>query len=358
MTIFARAPLTIGLPAKQNYNDTELLAEYRSVAEQVLGNFGGNGKLAKDVVELETKLADITPSVADWRDVTKYYNPKSIDETESLLPQVSFTHIISELAPPDYETDRLIVGSPSYLKSLSGILKKTPRETVQAFFQWKLIQSYADMIEDPAVKALKRFNNKLAGKDPDATEERWRTCVKSLDSNLGWILSRFYVLDSFSKSSKELGDDIVHSIREQFVSVLGETSWMSPDVRELAIKKVENIMQKIGYPTKSPDLMEAAEVKQYYKNLKMSDETYFENEAAARQWALDRAWAQLGKPTNHAEWGMTASTVNAYYSPTGNEIVFPAGIMQPPVFYGADAPLYLAYGAFGAVAGHELSHGR
>lgn len=358
--IFVNPPSDIGLPARENYNNTNLVADYTEVAKKVLGDFNNNElkDLAGDVVKFEAKLADVTPDTESQQNVTKYYNPLSTDEVLKLLPDVSFTEIISKFAPSGYKGNRLIVGSPSYMKSLSEILSQTPRETVQLFFKWKIIQSWVDVIEDPKVDALRKFNNKVAGKAPDAKEDRWRTCVKRLDTNLSWILSRFYILDAFSKSSKELGDKVVSDMRERFVFTLAQTSWMSPDVRKLAIQKVENIVQKIGYPTKSPNVTDPAEVNKYYESLKMSNETFFENTLAAMKFELHKEWSQLGKPTDRAKWEMTAPTVNAYYNPSGNEIVFPAGIMQPPVFYGSSAPLYLAYGSFGAVSGHELSHGR
>ncbi|KAK1138461.1 hypothetical protein N8T08_002496 [Aspergillus melleus] len=358
IAIFVNPLLEIGLPAREYYNNTKLVAEYTQVVEKVLADFVG-GESAhglSDVVGLEKQLADATPDTASQEDVTKYYNPLSIKDTQSLLPQISFLDIISNLAPSDFKTDRLIVGSPSYMKSLSKILSDTPRETVQLFFKWKLIQTYADDIEDPKIKPLRELNNKLAGKNPQATQDRWRKCIEVLDEDLGWILSRFYVLSAFSEESKKLGDQIVSDIKERFTFTLHQTEWMSPEVRKLGIQKVRNIVQKIGYPTKSPNVMDPADVEKYYADLKVSNETLFENSLAVAKFELQQQWSKLGKPTDRDEWGMTAPTVNAYYNPPGNEIVFPAGIMQPPAFYGPAAPLYLAYGAFGAVSGHELSH--
>lgn len=336
------------------------MAEYTQVVEKVLADFvsAESAHSLSDVVEFEKKLADATPDTASQDDVTKYYNPLSIEDTQSLLPQISFSEIISTLAPSDFKTDRLIVGSPPYMKSLSKILNDTPRETVQLFFKWKIIQAYADDIEDPKIKPLREMNNKLAGKEPQATQDRWRKCIDVLDEDLGWILSRFYVLSAFSEESKKLGDQIVSDIKERFTFTLHQTNWMSPEVRKLGIQKVGNIVQKIGYPTQSPNVMDPKDIEKFYADLKISNETLFENSLAVAKFDLHQQWSKLGKPTDRNEWGMTAPTVNAYYNPPGNEIVFPAGIMQPPAFYGPAAPLYLAYGAFGAVSGHELSHGK
>lgn len=359
VAIFVNPLGEIGLPAREYYNSTETVKEYTTVVEKVLGEFAsssGTKHHLRDVVTFEAKIADVTPDTQSQEDVTKSYNPRTIEETQSLLPQISMSDIISALAPSDYRSDRLIVGSPSYMKALSSILNDTPREVIDLYFNWKIIQTYADEIEDPKIQPLREFNNRLAGKDPQATEERWRKCIKSLDSSLGWTLSRFYVLDSFSEASKELGDQIVSDIKERFVYTLRQTSWMPSEVRDLAIKKVGNIVQKIGYPTKSPNVMDPGDVEKYYQRLRVTNETFFENTVAAAKFDLHNEWSKLGKPTDRNEWGMTAPTVNAYYNPPGNEIVFPAGIMQPPAFYGPSAPLYLAYGAFGAVSGHELSH--
>lgn len=357
MAIFVSPPREIGLPAREYYNNTEIVAQYTTVLKQVIQGFAGSDKIAENIVALETKLANVTPDTQTQEDVTKYYNPHSIKETESMVPEISFADILAELAPHDYKGDRLILGSPSYMKALSDILHDASRETVSFFLQWKLIQAYAGDIEADTITPLRQFKNTLEGKDPQATEERWRKCIKRLDHGLGWSLSRFYVLDSFSEASKKLGDQIVSDIKERFVFTLDQTQWMSSDVRKLAIQKVENIVQKIGYPTKSPNVLDPKDVEKYYRELDVSDKTFFENEVAVAKFDLHNEWSKLGKPTNRDEWDMTAPTVNAYYNPPGNEIVFPAGIMQAPAFYGPSAPLFLAYGAFGAVSGHELSHG-
>ncbi|RDW86811.1 M13 family metallopeptidase [Aspergillus mulundensis] len=360
VTIFVTPPRRIGLPAREYYNDTQTVSDYTTVVENVLGKYVESKKkkeqFSKDVVALESALADATPTTQMQEDVTQYYNPRSLEETKSLLPQILLADIISALAPSDYKTDRLIVSSPSYMESLSKILNDTPRETIQLFFKWKIIQAYSAHIESAEIEPLREFNNALAGKDPQAKQDRWRKCITAVDGDLGWILSRFYILDAFSEDSKKLGDQIVSDIKERFVFTLDQTNWMSPEVRKLGIQKVGNIVQKIGYPTKSPNVLDPGDVEKYYHNLSISNETFFENAIAVRKFAVENEWGKLGKPTNRDEWDMTTPTVNAYYNPPGNEIVFPAGIMQPPVFWGSDAPLYLAYGAFGAVSGHELSH--
>jgi endothelin-converting enzyme len=243
------------------------------------------------------------------------------------------------------------------MRSLSQILSDTPKDIVQAYMIWKTIQAYVSKVQDPVLKPLERFNNQLQGKDPDATEERWRTCIRVTDNGLGWILSRFFVEKAFSPEAKEFGDLIVSDIKDRFKATLKNTEWMSKDVRDKGIEKVKNIVQKIGYPTKSPDIMDPEGLRSYYEPVKITNHTFFENAVRIQQFYAEKEWSALGKPTDRDEWLMTAPTVNAYYNPPGNEIVFPAGIMQSPVFYDPSVPQYLSYGAFGAVSGHELSHG-
>ncbi|KAK4690752.1 hypothetical protein P7C71_g6112, partial [Lecanoromycetidae sp. Uapishka_2] len=292
----------------------------------------------------------------DADDPTKYYNPLTVDETQALLLQVDLKDLIYTLAPSGFSPEKLIVGSPSYLRKVSTVLQDTTAEVLQAYFVWKTVQTYAYKIEDDALKPLVRFNNELQGKDPDASEERWRTCIKVADNGLGWILSKFFVEKAFSKEAKEFGDRIVYDIKDQFIKKLLGAEWMSEDVRQLGLLKVHNIVQKIGYPTKSPDIRDSSALDEYYEDVDISSTAFFENALSIAQFDVKREWSVLGKPTNRDEWGMTADTVNAYYNPAGNEIVFPAGIMQSPVFYDPSVPQYLSYGAFGSVSGHELSH--
>ena len=369
------APRRPGLPSKEYYKDMDVLVNYARTIGQVLEallreatkdsapleNFSrrfheNSEELVASLVEFESRLAAATPSTEEAEDVTQYYNPMTVDETESLIPQLSIQYIIAGLAPAGFSTNRIIVGSPSYLETLSNALKTTSAETVQAYFVWKTVQRYAEKVEDEALKPLLRFNNQLQGKDPDATEERWRTCVDVVDRGLGWILSKFFIDKAFSEEAKDFGDKIVSDIKTQFIEKLKVAEWMSAEVRKLGIEKVHNIVQKIGYPTKSPDVRDASALERYYNSLNISKTEYFANAIAIAQFETTREWSALGKPTDRDEWGMSVPTVNAYYNPAGNEIVFPAGIMQAPVFYDPSIPQFLSYGAFGSVSGHELSH--
>lgn len=359
VVVQASPPYSIGLPAKDYYGDGAVVKKYEDTLTAVLGNIypdhGNSKNLSRAVVELEKKLAAASPDAEDRDDVTQYYNPMPLKEADNLAPKIQLSNIINGLSPADVTTDRIIVASPSYMKNLTNILSKTPNEVLQTYFIWKIIQSYASVIEADELKPYSQFRNELQGKDPDSTPERWRTCVNHVDDGLGWILSRFFVEKAFSEKAKNFGDQIVSDIKEMFIETLKKTTWMDQSVIELAVEKVHKIVQKIGYPTKSPDIMDPSNLQSYYNSINITPTTFFQNALSMSKFDVSRSWSSLGKPVDRNEWGMTVPTVNAYYNPPGNEIVFPAGIMQFPVF-DVNVPQYLSYGAFGSVSGHELSH--
>lgn len=199
------APRRPGLPSKEYYKNPEIVLRYsriigevleallREARPQSLGSLAEyrkrNQHLVKAVVDLESQLADATPDAEDAQDITKSYNPRSLAEVEFLLPQLSIRSVVSSLAPHSYNPDRIIVGSPKYLTKLSTILEGSTVETLQTYFVWKTVQTYGYEVEDEALKPLKRFNNELQGKEPDALEERWRTCIRVVDYGLGKLIS-------------------------------------------------------------------------------------------------------------------------------------------------------------------------
>ncbi|USP78574.1 hypothetical protein yc1106_05848 [Curvularia clavata] len=351
------APWSFGLPSKERYEDDKLVEKYRDVTVQVLSALFPEQDKATfaSIVDLEKKLAAASPSEEEREDVTKYYNPMHIDEATALAPEIELKALLEAQAPKGTKVERVIVMSPKYLKDLSTILVATPKDVLQSYFVWKAVQSFSSYVEADAVKPYRRFSNVLSGKDPDSAPERWRTCVGHVDNSLGWILSRFFVEKAFSAKAKTFGDTIVKDIKTEFTKKLNAAEWMDDDTTKKAVEKVHNIVQKIGYPTKSPDIMDPSTLQKYYASVNVSSDAFFENAVASRHFSFEQEWSAFGKPVDRDQWDMTVPTVNAYYNPPGNEIVFPAGIMQFPVF-DVDIPAYMSYGAFGSVAGHELSH--
>lgn len=350
------APWSIGLPSKERYKDDALVKKYRAVVVNVLSQLSPeeNKDVLAGVVDFEKKLAAASPSTEEREDVTKFYNPMSLKDASALTPKIGLASIIQSMAG-DHKVERLIVNAPKYLKELQTILEETDDAVLQSYFVWKTVQAFYRYVDSPVVKPYKAFVSELAGKDPNAEPERWRTCIGHVDGGLGWILSRFYIEKAFSAKAKDFGDLIISDIKDIFVKKLKATEWMDDETTEKAIEKVHNIVQKIGYPTESPNIMDPESLASYYKSVIVDAKAYFANALSMIAFDIFDEWSALGKPTDRARHGMTSYTVNAYYNPSLSEIVFPAGIMQFPVF-DVEVPAYLSYGAFGSVAGHELSH--
>ncbi|KAI0401376.1 peptidase family M13 [Xylaria palmicola] len=361
VVIIQAMPAGYNLPSPEYYGDNDTVKQYQAALEQVFGSLlptpearKSASKLAQSVIELEKNIANITPPPETMQDVTKYYNIVPVSEAGKIGPVLGLDKVVRGLAPADYTPDTMLLAFPEFLGNVSQIVSKTPKSTIQAFLIWNLINSYSSYVEAPEVEPISRFNNILSGQDPNTKSERWKTCLSYVDGTLGWILSRFYIEAAFSGAAKKYGDQIILDIKQQFTTRLGDLDWMDDSVKKLAANKVHNIDQKIGYPTKSPDIMNPEALQKYYKGLVIAD-SFFNNSLSSNEFSAKRTWSALGKPVDRGEWGMQADIVNAYYNPAGNEIVFPAGIMQFPVF-SVDLPGYVSYGAFASVAGHELSH--
>ncbi|KAI1187961.1 peptidase family M13 [Nemania serpens] len=361
VVIIQAMPAGYNLPSPEYYKEKIILEQYQSMLLQVFSVLlptAASGKsatqLAEEVVGLEKKIAALTPPPEDRQDVTKYYNIVQVDEVGETGPALGLDKVVRGLAPAGYSPDTMLLAFPEFLGNVSQVVSSTPKSTIQAYLIWNLIATYASYVEAPEVDPIHRFNNVLLGRDPETKSERWKTCLSHVDGTLGWILSRFYIEAAFSEAAKELGDQIILDIKQQFTIRLNELDWMDESVKKLAANKVHNIDQKIGYPTKSPDIMNPDALQNYYTGLVITD-SFFNNSLSSNKFSTNRTWSALGKPVDRGEWGMQADIVNAYYNPAGNEIVFPAAIMQVPVF-SVDLPGYVSYGAFASVAGHELSH--
>ncbi|KAF8421477.1 peptidase family M13 [Tirmania nivea] len=353
-----QGPRRIGLRSKEEYKDDKVVAKYTftiSAMFKIIAQKEGldaSEALSEGVVALEKKLSQISMDEEDANDPLHYYNPHTLAEVKAFSPVIDVEAIIKRFSP-NYIPSRLIVTSPEYIEKVNVIIQDTPRDVVQAYFIWKLVYGLSSKVDQASVTPIVELKDMLQG--TKAQPERWRTCVRTMDQDLGWILGRFFIEKAFSEEAKTFGDRIIYDIKYQFSETLGKLDWFDSEAAKLAIQKVENIVQKIGYPDQSPNITSPASLHEYYAGVTISADTFFENALSVTKTFNRKAWEKLSEPTDRAEWDMTPPTVNAYYNPPGNEIVFPAGIMQFPIF-SLDVPEYISYGAFAAVAGHELSH--
>ncbi|CAK7264191.1 hypothetical protein SEPCBS57363_000951 [Sporothrix epigloea] len=352
---------SFGLPSKLYFEDKEVVTQYLEAMAKVLSaiqpsvaSIGPADAAAKAVVELEARLSHAAPDIEDLYDITKSYNTMAIKDTAKLLPHFGFEKSLNHFVPADYTLNMTVTAFPEVLANVSQIVADTPKDVVHNFLYWRLIVHYSSAVLGPEIQPWRQFLNILQGKDANAEPERWRTCVSHVGGTLGWILSRFYVEASFSAAAKDFGNQIVSDIKSAYLVNFDKVAWMDDETRRVAAEKVHNIDQKIGYPSNSPNIMNPEDLRKYYAPVSVGS-SYFDNILSSDDFDSKAMWSKLGKPTDMEEWDMIASVVNAYYRPPHNEIVFPAAIMQFPLF-SVDLPSYVSYGAFGAVAGHELSH--
>ncbi|KAF2667112.1 endothelin-converting enzyme [Microthyrium microscopicum] len=313
---------------------------------------------AKRVVDFEKLIADKVAEPEVKNDIKYSYNLKTLGELDTLVPQISIQQYLKNLAPPGYPIDSkrtVIAYDIGYFGNLSEIIKTTSRQTLHDYFEWRLIITHSERLHSNYTAPVRRFKNVLNGKEPDASPLRWRSCISEVDDSLGHLLGAAYIQRLFTKQDKARGDQVINDVKRVFGDNLKYLDWMSNSSKAVAAEKVKNIIPKIGYQVQNPNEESPSDLNQYYTNLRLSAD-YFGNGQAGYKWAQNKTWHDLLKPTDRTQWGMTSPTVNAYFNPPLNEIVFPAGIMQPP-FFNSELPNYVSYGGFGATAGHELTHG-
>jgi putative endopeptidase len=237
------------------------------------------------------------------------------------------------------------VGQPKFFAALDGALESVPLADWKTYLRWHLVDAFAPRLSSKFVEEDFDFN----GRTLSGTKEllpRWKRCVAATDGELGFALGKLYVARNFPPEAKERMDRLVQNLVTALRDDLGTLSWMGDATRQAAQAKLAAFTPKIGYPDEWRD----------YSAYRVGNEGYAANVMAGNTFEFHRDLKKIGKPVDRKEWGMTPPTVNAYYNPAKNEIVFPAGILQPP-FFDAKADDAVNYGAIGAVIGHEMTHG-
>src|SRR5208283_1472692 len=270
-------------------------------------------------------------------------NKMTLGEMKALTPEWSWESYFQAVgAPPLAEGN---VGQPEFFKEVNRLLAATSIADWKVYLKWQALHTAAPALSDDFVQAnFDFYGKKLAG--TKELQVRWKRCVQSTDRNLGEALGEVYVKDYFPPAAKAHAKEMVNNLLAALRADIPTLSWMGPDTKKEALAKLEAFLVKIGYPDKWRD----------YSRLSVDRQSYLANLRRSIEFEYARQLDKIGKPVDRTEWGMTPPTVNAYYSPTMNEIVFPAGILQPP-FYNPNADDAVNYGGIGAVIGHEISHG-
>jgi putative endopeptidase len=342
----------LGLPDRDYYTKTDdksrqVRRQYEEHVAKMLALAGEDAaksvKEAKAIVELETKLADASLTRVERRDPEKTYHKMNRSELRALTPNWSWEDYFQEIGYSNI--DFVDVSAPKFFETMNQALKETPLETWKTYLRWHLVNSTAPYLSDAFVD--EDFNFK--GRVLQGTQEllpRWKRCVTATDRQLGEALGEIYVQKYFPPEAKARALEMVNHLTEALHDDLQTLPWMGPATRKQALTKLAAFTRKIGYPDKWRD----------YSAYMVDRGPYALNQMRGAQFEFKRDLNKIGKPVDRNEWGMTPPTVNAYYNSEMNEIVFPAGIMQPP-FFDPNADDASNYGAMGAVIGHEMTHG-
>ncbi|HET7321804.1 MAG TPA: M13 family metallopeptidase [Longimicrobiaceae bacterium] len=298
---------------------------------------------AKNVIAFENSLAQVQWARARNRDREATYNLKTVEELNQLTPHFSWTRYIQ--AAGAEKTPGVVVRQPDYLQALDSIVTATPLPVLKQYLTFKVLNDAAPYLSSPFAEAQFDFYGKeLRGQEEE--RPRWKRGVSIVNSVLGEATGELYVEKHFSAAQKARMEEMVDNLLAAYKVAIDELEWMSPATKKQAQAKLAKFNVKIGYPDEWRD----------YSALTIQPGDLFGNLERASEFQYNRMIGRLGQPIDRGEWGMTPQTVNAYYNPSMNEIVFPAAILQPP-FFNPEADDAVNYGAIGAVIGHEISHG-
>jgi predicted metalloendopeptidase len=298
---------------------------------------------AKTILGMETSLAKASMTNVERRDPEKIYHKMSLAEAQALTPHLSWAAYFQAVGGP--KLTEINIGQPEFFKALDAMLTSVPIIDWKTYYRWQLISHAAGLLSDTFVQENFAFKGRILTGSKEI-RPRWKRCTSATDQQLGEALGQVYVENYFPPQAKARALDLVHNLLAALRDDLQTLPWMSPATRKAAIEKLEAFTIKIGYPDKWRD----------YSALKIDGGPYVVNAFRATQFENARDLAKIGKPVDRGEWGMTPPTVDAYDNPQLNEIVFPAGILQPP-FYDPKRDDAYNYGGIGAVIGHEITHG-
>ena len=338
----------LGLPDRDYYlRDVfkDKKAKYRDYVARMLDMAGWPAAQtsADDILALETRIAQASWSRAESRDRDKTYNPVTPAELETSAPGFPWG---AWLAAADLgQANRVVIRQLSAFPKLAQIFAETPLETLQAWQAFHVVDQTALFLSQRFVDARFDFRNKeLSGQPED--RPRWKRGIQLVNSSLGFAVGKEYVARHFPLESKVKMDELVRELRVALKARIERLEWMSPQTKAKALEKLSLFGVKIGYPNKWRD----------YETLKVDASDLVGNVRRSNAFKWDYQLSKLGKPVDPQEWDITPQTVNAYYSSTRNEIVFPAAILQAP-FFDPNADMAVNYGGIGSVIGHEMTHG-
>ncbi|HEY5895306.1 MAG TPA: M13 family metallopeptidase [Chthoniobacterales bacterium] len=342
----------LGLPDRDYYTRTDAASQKQrdQYLEHVAKMFGLLGDKpidaaanAKIVLKIETSLAEASMTNVQLRDPNASYHKLTLTEVQALTPNFDWKTYLAGFGLND--PGDVNVGQPEFLKRVNELLKTTPIENWKTYFRWHLITGTAEELSDPFVNENFRFYGQVLTGAKEL-KPRWKRVLAATNGALGEAVGQLYVEKYFPPEAKSRVLDLVAALRRALRERIAAATWMGDATKKAAFAKLDQFTVKMGYPDKWRD----------YSSLLIDRNSYVTNVLRGNEFEVRRTLAKIGKPVDRTEWLMTPQTVNAYYNPSMNEIVFPAGILQPP-FFGPKADDAINFGGIGAVIGHEMTHG-
>ncbi|MCC7301966.1 MAG: M13 family metallopeptidase [Bacteroidia bacterium] len=343
----------LGLPDRDYYTrmDEDALRIRKKYTEYMMNLFQEAGIKNKDlsktigrIISFETELAKKHLTNVERRDIQRQYNRMSIDSLKKLCPGLNWDDYFRTLGLPSFQKE-LVINNPAFMQQISFMLENYDLENWQNYLRWNLLNTCADHATDLMEHHYFAFYEQTL-KGVKKQKPRWKRVAESVDHSLGDALGKMFVDKYFPPDAKKKVDEMVDYLFAAYRERIKSRTWMSEETKKAALVKLDAIIRKLGYPEQWKD----------YSEVTVSSTDYIRNMLNAANFEFRRNLNKLGKPVNRKEFGMTTPTINAYYSPSMNEIVFPAGIMQYP-FFDAGMDMAINFGAMGGVIGHELTHG-
>ncbi|GAU91875.1 hypothetical protein RvY_04050 [Ramazzottius varieornatus] len=347
-----------GMPTREYYLDSNQLYRlaYLGLMTSIAELLGVPRARAmndmEEILQFETRLANMSIPQEFRRNFTAIYEKMTISEMEKLVPQIKWMRYFESVLNRSVRTDEtLVVYAKDYFIKLGDLLTKTPKRTVANYLIWRMVQNRAANLDERFRSRRRIFSNLLLGNTKEPP--RWRICVQYVNDNLGMAVGSMFVKEHFKEDSKEIAQLMIREISISFIDLVGQVDWMDDNTKSKAKDKMGGMIDNIGYPDQILDL---AKLDDEYKGVELDAEKYFENVVTCLKFLTQREREDLWKPVNRSTWSTTPAVVNAFYSRTKNQIMFPAGILQPP-FYNRHYPMTMNFGGIGVVVGHEISHG-
>lgn len=342
----------LGMPDRDYYTKSDartlrIRDAYKAYIRQVLELDGTPANrmdaAAENIYKIEQELANSSMTRVEMRDPQKLYNKFAAKEMLAKAPGINWSQLLEDLKIGKEKT--LLVGQPQFFEHLGSLLQKMPVDAWKDYLRFHLVRNASPYLSEKFKQARFDFYGKALRGQQEQTP-RWKQVLNTVDGSVGELLGKMYVDKHFKPEAKARMLTMVNNLQEAYATRIQKLDWMSAETKTRALQKLNTFLKKIGYPDKMKT----------YEGVVIRPDAYYQNVENASAYEYQYMISKLGKPVDRTEWGMTPPTVNAYYNPAFNEIVFPAGILQYP-FFSDKADDAVNYGGIGSVIGHEMTHG-